>query len=103
MEILPGLNFKFLDADLLAAFKILKWDFKYLKKKILNTRDSFFLILESQMSPHVMYGSAWCKWILKLSRGKVSHMYNCAGEPQYTMLVFGFSGLHTRRQNKEEY
>ena len=48
-------------------------------------------ILRSQMSPHVMYGSAMCKWILRLSRGKVLHIY--VGALQYTMLIFGFSFL----------
>ena len=60
-------------------------------KKILNTRDSFFLILESQMSPYVMYGGARCKCVLKLSRGEVLHMY--VGAPKYTMLVFRFYSL----------
>ena len=27
------------------------------------------------MSPHVMYGSARCEYILRLSRGKVLHIY----------------------------
>ena len=40
--------------------------------KNFNLRDSFFLILESWMSPHVMYGSA--VWFLGLSRGIGLHV-----------------------------
>ena len=43
--------------------------------KKFNSRDSFFfLVLESQMSPHVMYGSARCEQVLELSRGRVLHV-----------------------------
>ena len=64
--------------------------------KNFNLRHYLFLILESQMRPHVMYGSA--VWFLGLSRGVGSHMYY-RGAPQYTMLIFRFSSLCTLRQN----
>ena len=42
---------------------------------------------------NVMYGSAVCECVLRLSRGKVLHIYIDVGAPQYTTLIFGFSFL----------
>ena len=52
------------------------------------------LVIEIKSS--VMYGSA--VWFLGLSRGIGSCMY-FRGALQYTMLISGFSGLCTLRQN----
>ena len=89
LEIFSHLNLRSLCTDLLATLKNSQLGFLSLAvhffeipdvcmvKKIFNTRDYFFLILESRMSPHVMYGSARCKWVLGLSRGKVLHICVC--------------------------
>ena len=64
--------------------------------KNFNLRDSLFLILESWMSPLVMYGSAVL--FLGLPMGIGSCRYY-RGAPQYTTLIFWFSSLCTLRQN----
>ena len=70
----------------------------------LNTNDSFslifgislkilisigisFLILRSQMSPHVMYSSAMCKWIFSLGVSQNKEGYNATVFNRYNSLL----------------
>ena len=50
----------------------------------------------------VMYGSAVCKQILGLSRGRVLYIYIYVGALQYTMLIFGFPFLWVLARIKKD-
>ena len=99
---LLSLIFEILNSSLVKFVKliflrsIIFSEISILSSKNFNLGDSLFLILESQMSPHVMYGNAVL--FSGLSRSIGSSKYYC-GALQYTTLIFRFSSLHTLRQN----